>query len=460
MDGNGNDDLDELDDLTEINYETIMRWTGYKRGAKSRHKVTDALAMSKQRDPFWSDSLARKERAEWFKSLWDRFDLQPGKHLRAVHYRLVQARIPVIKWDGERYLNTEEDWDALVEIVADARYLGLIPADALEDRRNDAPVLYVPDETEPAVVLDDAYPWGVSLSAFTYPPDFAITYPARGRQKYQRLLICEKTSLNDVLIPVCEERQASLVTAKGELSVTQTQKIVQRIVEDGRPARIFHLTDHDPSGATMPVSTARKIEFWLRKAGFQDVTFAHIALNREQVAEYDLPPIPLKDKDLRRAKFEARHGGGGVELDAFLEIAPEILASIVREAFDPWFDYFLAERVQEMRDALERACEDARDAALDPFAERTDDLRERIDALRVPIAPQIAALDAEARALGEEITDALRAVVPDVADFAVPEPEDADTDDVPAPLFDGRRGYGTQMRHYKRFQGKETTDDQ
>ena len=41
-----------------------------------------------------------------------------------------------------------------------------------------------------------------------------------------------------------------------------------------------------------------------------------IALNRQQIDKYKLPPAPTKEKDARAKKFIAQHGDEVVELDA------------------------------------------------------------------------------------------------------------------------------------------------
>jgi hypothetical protein len=447
-------------DLTIINYESIRQWVRYQRG----RRVPDALAMSEKRDPFYADQPGRLEGAQWFAGIWNEFGIGHGTHLRRIHYRLASVSPAIRLWNGKEYENTRECWELLLLAAANARYLDLVPAGDVEDHRNDPPMIFIPDdEPEPEVTLAEGLRWRVELFDWLDPPDFAITYP-QGRQRYHLEVLCEKTSMNDILQPLCERYQAVLVTASGEVSIAQTDALAQRIIADERPARLYHITDFDPSGQTMPVSACRKIEYRLRKLlggplGLWDVQYRHLALTHEQVEQFNLPRKPGKESDLRRPGFERQHGTGAVELDALEAMQPGLLAEIVEDALTPFFDETLAERVAQQRRALEAAGRAAASAALEPFVDRRESLEERVNALLASVEDEIAELDAEARALGEEITEALAEVVPDVADFPVPEPEEADEDDLPEPLFDGYRDYFDQIACYKRFQGKDGSLD-
>src|SRR5687768_9653490 len=106
------------------------------------------LAQGPDNDPFHAGMESRRLRAEWFKRQWDRLDIQPGAHLRRIHYRLVTTTavlLPrVIGWNDpetrervetETYLNNSACWAFLGNAAADARYLGLIPIGHIVDAR-------------------------------------------------------------------------------------------------------------------------------------------------------------------------------------------------------------------------------------------------------------------------------------------------------------------------------------
>lgn len=80
---------------TRFDYSTI------KAMAKERgERIGDLLALAPQNDPFYVGQESQLKAAEWFASLWVRFNCGPGTHLRRVHYRLVSQEEPVIKPNG------------------------------------------------------------------------------------------------------------------------------------------------------------------------------------------------------------------------------------------------------------------------------------------------------------------------------------------------------------------------
>jgi hypothetical protein len=453
--------IEELDS-GPVNYEAIRRVTGYGRGRKSRYRTADLVAMSVDRDPFYRDAPGRLERGQWFADIWRRFGIGYGTHVRRIHYRIVSAAPRVLLWNGDEYLNTEQCWERLLDASLNARYNALIPRGAIEDHRNAAPYIPYVDPGQPASVTMAAplYPWKVGGVYFSdLEPRFEITYP-HGEQGYHLAIFCEKSTMDDILVPLCRTYGATLVTASGENSETQVEQMARRIVDDGRPARILYVSDFDPAGTTMPVSAARKLEFLLRDAVWEDCIVTPIALSREQVEAYNIPRTMIKESDLRKGGFEKQHGTGGAELDALEATQPGLLREIVEEALSPFFDEDLADRVLEQRAAFEAACWEARREALAPFAERRDDLRGRVETVRASIAPELAELDKEAKALGDEVLAAVRDAMPDPEDFPVPEAEEADEDCLPEPLYDGSRTYSEQLAVYKRFQGKDGAVDE
>ena len=60
----------------------------------------------------------------------------------------------------------------------------------------------------------------------------------------------------------------------------------------------------------MPTGVAWQIQFWADKfCPGAEIALVPIALTRQQVQDYRLPTIPVKDSDLRKANFAARYGG-------------------------------------------------------------------------------------------------------------------------------------------------------
>jgi hypothetical protein len=145
----------------------------------------------------------------------------------------------------------------------------------------------------------------------------------------------EKDALKGVLVPtVVNECGLGLHVTRGFASITYLQEAAEDIERDERPTYVYVLTDFDPSG----VSIAEKVEEELMaRAPESDITVERLAVDREQIGQWNLPTRPTKASDTRAARFRRVHGTDSVELDA---IPPDELRNLVRNAIDshmePW----------------------------------------------------------------------------------------------------------------------------
>src|SRR5262252_1201915 len=106
-----------------------------------RRSLSELMVLHKKNDPFWITSW-RAQDAEWAAALWNRFEMPSGGHARGLHYRIVSQKEPVLlRSSGMRYLNTANCWHVLTTALRDARYLGMVDADDIVDRRNAEPVI-------------------------------------------------------------------------------------------------------------------------------------------------------------------------------------------------------------------------------------------------------------------------------------------------------------------------------
>lgn len=319
-------------------------------------KVQDLLALADKNDPYYVGRPAQRAAAEWFAVLWERFGFKRGAHLRRVHYVLVSQEPSLLLPDGKPYLNTDGSWNALNEAAKAARYLGLVPLDALEDRRNPPAMIFAPipvlrsasgDDRFHAYV-SDGYVDGVSLAPMPEYglPDYAII--GEVEQRYHVELWCEKSTMNDVLAPLCQWNGCNLVTGLGEMSIPAVRDLIRRIAQIGKPARVLYISDFDPGGQSMPVAVARKAEWLIARDSLDvDVRLFPIVLTAEQVAEHNLPRTPIKDSELRKASFEQQHGAGATELDALEALHPGTLREIVRREIARYRDGTLRRRFDE-----------------------------------------------------------------------------------------------------------------
>jgi len=449
----------------------MYRPKDYLEEIKSEHGITlgKLLVLAPQNDPFNTGSDTQVLQAEWFAELWQRFGFGSGVHLRRVHYRLISQAEPPVMHNGKPYENTELCWDYLGQAGKYARYLDLVSADAFDDRRNPDPMIFVEDRQwwpEPEASTEE--PWWNLPSISAYALDVSISMPGaevrgydyhQADQPYHLAVYIEKTTMNDVLEPLCRAMGADLITSAGYQSITTTVNLLRRIEKRGKPARIFYISDFDPAGDSMPVAVARQVEFWRQEyAPDADVKLTPIALTREQVLAYRLPRTPIKDTDKRRSGFEDRRGAGAVELDALEALYPGVLADLVREALAPYRDRDLALRLERARRQAQEVAEsewrdliaeearqlaDIRRQAREIAAGYTERLAGLREALEQDMAPREEALDALRQAVQEKAAD----FEPDLPDR--PEPRTEINGAESEWLFDAERDYLDQLEHYK-----------
>jgi len=435
------------------NYETI------KREAKERGtRVTDMIALAPQNDPFYVGTPGDVEIAEWFAGIWHQFGFTEGVHLRRVHYQIVSQETPLLLPNGTPYENTEKCWDALGMAAKAARYLGRVHPAAFVDRRNPEPLIYMPDAIEAPWLyitnyLDDE---SAELPPFPDLPDSTLgSFDVE--QPYHVEIWCEKSTQNDVLKPLCEEYGVNLVTGLGELSITATFLVVQRILTRGKPTRIFYVSDFDPAGLTMPVSVARKIEFFIRNeaSGGVDIRLFPLILSAEQVKQYKLPRTPIKETEKRRDTFEHRHGTGAVELDALEALRPGELAAVLSDAIERYFDVDLAQRARAVRSAYLGRLADIRQAIIARHDDEIAQVRAEYEEISDEFQSRFAGCHARMAELWERIESELSAEAerPDVKLLPQAKPAREINDG----LFNSQRNYLTQLEAYKTFQGKAVT---
>lgn len=461
--------------------------------AENGLRIADLLALAPANDPFYTGRPAEIDAANWFTALWYRFGYGGGIHLRRIHYQIVSQDPPINMPNGNTYENTQNCWDFLNNAAKWARYLDMVPADRFVDRRNPDAIIcrsfYEPDDwgyqdPRPGYqVINNDGDW---LELYQVPdlpalpdlpgdlpdmPGYRVTGYETIEQPYLVEIWAEKTTMNDVLLPLCQRYGVNLVTGAGELSITAVIDFLKRAERSGLPARILYVSDFDPAGLGMPISVARKIEYYHRKEQYnvEDITLTPVVLTPEQIAEYDLPRVPVKDSDRRKGGFEAAYGAGQVELDALEALHPGELARIVEQAILNYFDETLYTRAVTEKKRLvlrlyheRQAILDDRDYKTTDMATRYDDIRRDYEETRIRFNELVTdfqdELDtyhkrlADLRADGlehyAEIENALseQAATINLDDYALP---DADLPPEPEHLYDSCRSYIDQLRHYK-----------
>jgi hypothetical protein len=372
-----------------------------------------------------------------------------------VHYQLI-SQPDACKADGSRYQNTENDWNYLLNAGKYARYLGLVDPAAFQDRRNPDPILMASYyRNDPlGYELNTWQSTEIEFPAWPELPNYQIQGFDANLQPYHLEIWVEKTTMNDVLRPLCSQYQTNLVTGAGEMSITACLDLVKRVEQAGRPARIFYISDFDPAGYGMPISVARKVEFLVDNLELgQDIRLEPVVLTKGQVIEYQLPRTPIKETELRKTHFEEIHGEGAVELDALEALYPGTLADIVREYLDTYYDHDIDDQLRQGKhklfSELNRKVEEEVEEILEDhpeWADLEDHFIEAVDQFKTEISP----IQDDLSRFMDLLLARLEDVTYDVIDPRDYFPREAKwVEEGNDWLYDSQRGYTKQLMAYK-----------
>jgi len=261
--------------------------------------MKDLTVLSASRDAYRLDTPANHALGQWAADVYREVHDGGRIHLRGLHYKLVGR---ITKPDGELYINNQDNWDWFSNKVAKAaRYLNYIPWDEIRDARNSPPQIFTPEHDAPHWTLKTGE---IELSLpDTLEPELKVMGDLCC-QPYRQVVIAEKQGVEELLLPVCQKREATLCLPGGEISDTLVYDLLKAADEDGRPLSIHQLGDFDPAGHQMAISTGRKVQA-LVDTQFPDlrVVLHAVGLTKEHCKEWNLPSTPLKETERRADKW-------------------------------------------------------------------------------------------------------------------------------------------------------------
>ena len=276
--------------------------------------------------------------------------------------------------------NKQSEYKRIGKIINDARLSGLIDWDHLQDRTRN--LVKLPHWSDPGGVIESA--------AESYHRDLWD-----GQKNHVEVWI-EKDALLGVIEGVCEELDVPFFSCRGYTSQSEMWSASQRLlnqIRSGKKVHIIHLGDHDPSGKDMTRDIRARLADFANHHLTEDYAQARgngrkapdgkidqylqlraievhrIALNMDQVVQYNPPPNPAKITDSRAAAYIGEFGAESWELDA---LDPDMLVGLVR---DNILAYMNLGRWEEERDRQEKER-----ALLNRTSENWDQVRRFVEA--------------------------------------------------------------------------------
>lgn len=256
--------------------------------------------------------------------------------LRQLYYQFVSRDF--ISNDLRSYKN-------LGDVVNDARLAGLIDWNAIVDRTRNLQSLSHWENPESIV----------SACAGQFRLDKWANQP------YRVECWIEKDALIGVIEGVCNELDIAYFSCRGYTSQSEMWSAAQRLkryAAKGQTPIVLHLGDHDPSGKDM----TRDIIDRLYEFSRQVIQVDRLALNMDQIEQYNPPPNPAKTTDSRASAYIAEFGNESWELDA---LEPRVIADAIRRATysyrdaDKWSD--MQSKEDQHRECLTKVSENWQD---------------------------------------------------------------------------------------------------
>lgn len=250
--------------------------------------------------------------------------------VRQLYYRFIAFDLFPDSWIDEKYnlanhldkstKNTQKNYKRLADALNKGRLAGLINWKAIEDRTR-----WLHDYA----TYDDP---GQRLRGLEYS---YIEDVWRDQDNYCEVWV-EKDALAGVIEGPCNELRVPYFPTRGYMSQSEAYEAGQRIQHkanvEGKIVTIFHLGDHDPSGLDMSRDNEERLLMFGRQGS---IDFRRLALNMDQVEQYNPPPNPAKETDSRFAGYEDLYGDESWELDA---LEPKVIAELVRTNVEALID--------------------------------------------------------------------------------------------------------------------------
>lgn len=207
--------------------------------------------------------------------------------------------------------NTERSYKNLGKTINDGRLAGLIDWESITDRTRS--LVAWQHETDPTTAIEelrDAY----TIDMWTNQPRRVEVW-------------IEKEALVGVIEDICFTNDVAYFACRGYVSQSEQWRAGRRFKRRSRSNQstvVLHLGDHDPSGMDMTRDNADRLKMFSEFGHAIEVK--RIALNMDQIEQYDPPPNPTKFTDSRAKQYFMDYGDSSWELDA---LEPRVLTALI-----------------------------------------------------------------------------------------------------------------------------------
>lgn len=253
--------------------------------------------------------------------------------LRQLYYQFIAHDLfPEYKrwrWTGAKWVkdlngtkNAIPNYKWLATIISNGRLAGLIDWDSIEDRTRN---------------LSTLAHWG-DISDFLHSVGNQYRFDLWRDQEIQVEVWVEKEALSGIIEPVCKELDVPFFACMGYVSQSAQwnagRRALRRFNNRGQRTVILHLGDHDPSGIDMTRDNNDRLSMFSHRS----TEVIRIALNMDQVEEYNPPPNPAKATDARFKTYRKKYGTESWELDA---LEPSVISDLITSHVNKYIDHNL-----------------------------------------------------------------------------------------------------------------------
>lgn len=210
--------------------------------------------------------------------------------------------------------NNQKEYKKLGELINDARLAGLIDWNAIVDRTRE--LRSIGTWENPAEIISGC------------AEQFRVDVWAE--QTYRPEVWIEKDALVGVIEPICTELRIPYFSCRGYTSQSELWAAGRRLQSydhEGQTPIVLHFGDHDPSGMDMTRDITDRLKLFARLS----IEVKRIALNGDQIEQYNPPPNFAKITDSRADKYIAEFGNQSWELDA---LEPNVIAQLIRDEIE------------------------------------------------------------------------------------------------------------------------------